>query len=127
MIRKFLPTMLSLGLVTTAVVFVHRGMAQENAGAQPAVKTIEITAKRYGFSPSEITLKKGEPVKLVLKTSDVTHGLFLRPLKIDAIVAPGDPQEVNITPEKTGDFTAVCDHFCGAGHSDMNMTVHVVD
>lgn|SRR5262249_6678798 len=36
-------------------------------------------------------LKKGEPVILRLKSEDVTHGFFMRQLKIDKTVEPGKP------------------------------------
>src|SRR5579864_2697344 len=36
---------------------------------------IEVTAKRFTYEPAEITLKKGQPVVLVLKSADVAHGL----------------------------------------------------
>ena len=55
----------------------HKAQADEN----PRVS--EITAKRFGFASNQITLKKGETVKLRLTSEDVTHGFFLRPLKID--------------------------------------------
>ena len=41
-------------------------------------KVINITAKRFEFSPNQITLKKGEPVKLLLTSANVTHGFFLK-------------------------------------------------
>ncbi len=39
--------------------------------AQDPPNRIEIVAKRWEFTPSEITLKKGEPVILVLTSKDV--------------------------------------------------------
>ncbi|HEY6146268.1 MAG TPA: cupredoxin domain-containing protein [Thermoanaerobaculia bacterium] len=97
------------------------------AGAQdPAEpRAIAITAKRFEFVPSTITLKKGETVKLVVKSEDVTHGLFLRPLKIDTDLTPGETQQFTVTPQAAGTFTAICHHFCGAGHGGMKLTVVV--
>ena len=92
-------------------------------GEEP--RTITITAKRFEFVPSTITLKKGETVKLVVKSEDVTHGLFLRPLKIDTDLTPGETQEITVTPQATGTFTAICHHFCGSGHGGMKLTVVV--
>lgn len=88
-------------------------------------KVIEIAAKRFAFSPSEITLKKGETVKLKIVSEDVTHGLYLKPLKIDADIQPGKTTEVTVTPQSAGKFTAICDHFCGVNHGNMKMTVVV--
>ena len=88
-------------------------------------RAIAITAKRFEFVPSTITLKKGETVKLVVTSEDVTHGFFLRPLKIDTDLVPGKTQEITVTPQATGTFLAICHHFCGAGHGNMKLTVVV--
>ncbi len=92
---------------------------------QPRV--IQITAKRFQFNPDQITLKKGETVKIRLVSEDVTHGFFLRPLKIDEEVDPGQPTEITVTPDKAGTFTTICDHFCGANHGNMKMTIVVTE
>ena len=89
------------------------------------VPVIEITAKRFAFSPDKITLKKGQTVKLRLHSEDVTHGFFLRPLKLDEEIPPGQAIEVTVTPETAGTFMTICDHFCGANHGNMNMTIVV--
>ncbi len=86
---------------------------------------IEITAKRFAFSPDKITLKKGQTVKLRLHSEDVTHGFFLRPLKLDEEIPAGESTEVIVTPQEAGTFTTICDHFCGANHGNMNMTIVV--
>lgn len=95
--------------------------------AQSTPRTIEITAKRFAFSPSEITLKKGEPVVLILKSADVAHGLRFRELNVDVKTRAGGTAQVQFTPEKTGDFIGQCSVFCGSGHSSMKMKLHVVD
>jgi cytochrome c oxidase subunit II len=89
------------------------------------VPVIEITAKRFAFVPDKITLKKGQTVKLRLHSEDVTHGFFLRPLKLDEEIPAGGTADVTVTPAATGTFTTICDHFCGANHGNMNMTVVV--
>ena len=89
------------------------------------VPVIDITAKRFAFSPDKITLKKGQTVKLRLHSEDVTHGFFLRPLKLDEEIPAGATTEVTITPQQAGTFTTICDHFCGANHGNMNMTIKV--
>ena len=88
-------------------------------------RVIAITAKRFEFAPSTIALKKGETVKLVVTSEDVTHGLFLRGLKIDTDLTPGETQEITVTPQTAGTFTAICHHFCGSGHGGMKLTVVV--
>ena len=95
--------------------------------AQEAPRRIEITAKRFEFDPPEITLKKGEPVVLVLKSADVAHGLSFRELHIDIRPPAGGTAEVQFTPEKTGDFIGHCSVFCGRGHGSMVMKMHVTE
>jgi cytochrome c oxidase subunit II len=111
------------------------------AGAQPgapATKTataplgtpdnprvIQITAHRFEFVPNEITIKKGETVKIELTTTDVQHGFYIRGLKVDEKIEPGKQTEVLLTPQTAGAFPTICDHFCGLGHNKMKMTVVV--
>ena len=106
-------------LLLAALVVTARGQGGEGPRA------IVITAKRFEFVPSTITLKKGETVKLVVTSEDVTHGLFIRSLKIDTDLVPGKTEELTVTPQAAGTFTAICHHFCGAGHGNMKLTVVV--
>lgn len=95
--------------------------------AQGTPRQIDITAHRFSFNPAEITLKKGEPVVLVFKSEDTTHGLKLPELNIHIKIKKGKPTEVPLTPYKTGDFVGHCAVFCGSGHGSMELTVHVVE
>jgi len=98
-----------------------------SALAQDAPQRIEITAKRFSYSPGEITLKKGQPVVIVLTSADVTHGFRIPELKIDVQIPAGGTKEVDVKPQRTGDFVAHCSVFCGPGHASMAMKVHVVN
>jgi cytochrome c oxidase subunit II len=109
---------------TVLVVLAVMALAPHLTRAQDP-RVINITAKRFEFSPNQITLKKGEPVKLLLTSADVVHGFFLKPLKIDEIIEPGKTTEVNLTPQTPGTYLLICDHFCGVNHAAMNMKVIV--
>lgn len=95
--------------------------------AQASPQQIVIQAKRFAFAPGEITLKKGQPVILVLKSVDVAHGLRFRDLDVSIKVRAGGTAEVQFTPTKTGDFVGHCSVFCGSGHGSMTLKLHVVD
>jgi cytochrome c oxidase subunit 2 len=114
-------------LVLLAAVLVTTGFVSPMARAQAAPQRIEITAKRFAFDPGEITLKKGQPVVLVLKSSDVGHGIRIRELNVDVKVSKGGTAEAHFTPDKTGDFVGHCSVFCGSGHGSMVFKVHVVE
>jgi cytochrome c oxidase subunit II len=104
-----------------------RAQDSANAAEEPNAKVIEITAKKFDFTPAEITLKKGEPVILRLTSSDRVHGFMSKPLKIDTDIAAGKTTDVAVTPDTAGDFTVICDHYCGLGHGNMKMKVSVVE
>ena len=93
-----------------------------------APRRIEITASKFSYSPNRITLKKGEPVVLVLHSTDVTHGLKIPDLSVNTTeIKKGKDSEIPLTPEKTGHFTGKCAHFCGSGHGSMILQIDVVD
>lgn len=92
-----------------------------------APQRIEITAKKYSFDPASITLKKGVPVVLVLSSKDVTHGLEIKELGVNAKIPKGQTVEVAVTPDHVGTFQGKCSVFCGFGHSRMKMTVEVTE
>ena len=94
--------------------------------AKPS-KTVEITAQRFSFEPSEITLKKGQEVTLVIRSKDVSHGLLVEDLGIRTEVKKGESAEVTFTPGTVGNFEGKCAHFCGKGHGSMTLIVHVVE
>jgi cytochrome c oxidase subunit 2 len=106
---------------------INLARAQESANAAVEPKVIDITAKKYEFSPSQITLKQGEPVILRLTSADRVHGFMSRPLKIDTDITPGKTADVAVTPTVGGNFTIICDHYCGIGHGNMKMKVTVVE
>ena len=97
------------------------------ANALPAEREIHITAKKFEFTPDAITLKKGEPVVLVVSSQDRKHGFSLRAFGIRADVDPGGTARIRLTPNKVGTFTFSCDVFCGEGHEDMTGTIVVTE
>jgi cytochrome c oxidase subunit II len=109
------------------VLLVLLGGSGSPSWAQATPHRIEVTARRFTFEPEEITLKKGEPVVIVLKSNDVAHGLRFRDLNVEAKVRAGGTVEMRFTPEKTGEFLGHCYVFCGTGHGSMTMKVRVVE
>jgi cytochrome c oxidase subunit 2 len=119
--KKFMLIALFVAIATAAA-FLSRVVHAQTSPLQ-----IEVTAKRFAYLPGEITLKKGEPVVLVIKSVDVAHGLRFRELNLDARIDKGGSAKLSFTPDKTGDFVGHCSVFCGSGHGGMTLTLHVVD
>jgi cytochrome c oxidase subunit 2 len=97
------------------------------APAPDGPKRIDVSVKKFGYAPAEITLKKGEPVVLVLTTEDVTHGLKFKELNLNTRIEKGKPSELTFTPDRAGDFVGHCSVFCGSGHGSMTLTLHVTE
>jgi cytochrome c oxidase subunit II len=114
MLKRFLPI---------CAIFLAFGSTK----AEPHFPAIKITAKRFEFSPSEITVHKGQPVTLVITSTDVSHGFLIKELNVLAEVKKGSPARVTFEPHEGGDFVAECAHFCGTGHGRMHLVVHVRD
>ena len=97
------------------------------SSAKPASpRRVEVTAKRFAFEPADITLKKGEAVDFVLTSNDVPHGVRIRELNLDLHVGKGKTADVTLTPSTLGTFVGHCSVFCGSGHGQMTLTIHVV-
>jgi cytochrome c oxidase subunit II len=88
-------------------------------------RVVEISARRFEFTPATITLQRGQPVVLRLRTQDVAHGFYMKALGIDTTIEPGKVTDVPLTPTAAGRFVTICDHFCGAGHGNMKLTILV--
>ncbi len=119
--KKRVPMVVSFGVLAAMFFGAH------SASAQEAPHRIEITAKRFSYEPSEITVKKGQPVVLVIKSLDTAHGLRFRELNLNVTIGKNGAGELSFTPDKAGDFTGHCSVFCGSGHGGMSLMLHVVN
>lgn len=82
-------------------------------------RVINISAKRWEFSPETIKVKEGETVKLVIENTDTTHGIVIPEFGAKGI------DELTFTADKKGTFEFKCTTFCGKGHTDMSGTLVV--
>lgn len=98
-----------------------------SAGPAEPPRRIEIVASRFSFVPDEITLKKGEPVTLVLRSTDVVHGIKIGEFNVRSDIKKGAGTEITFTPTQAGQFEGRCAHFCGRGHGSMTLQINVVE
>jgi cytochrome c oxidase subunit 2 len=117
---------LMMALVAYAAAGVAVGAVVIGSGS-PNQKVIRITAKKFEYSPAEITVKKGEPVVLEITSEDAKHGFSLPDFGLRIDVKPGAVNRISFTPDKAGRFTFACDVFCGSGHEDMSGTLNVIE
>ena len=67
-----------------------------------------------------LRLRMGETYRLHLSSLDLQHGFSLQPLNMNFQVLPGYDHVLTLTPTSKGEFTIVCNEFCGAGHHAMS-------
>ncbi|MEW5815112.1 MAG: cupredoxin domain-containing protein, partial [Spirochaetota bacterium] len=82
-------------------------------------KRMELRARRYTYTPSIITVNRGDILVLTLISEDVTHGFFLDGYDISAYAHPGEPREIVIRAKKPGKFIFRCSSTCGDFHPYM--------
>lgn len=93
------------------------GAARLAAQSPPEVR---ISARKFEFHPTKVTVKLHQPVILVLTSEDRIHGFKMPDFTVRTDVVPGQETRVPLTPNKAGSFTFLCDIFCGDGHDDMD-------
>lgn len=112
-------------LVCVAIVTIN--VARGGAINQVKERVIKVVAQRFSFTPSEIVLKTGEPVRLEFTSLDFVHGFNIPDLKIRADLPPGQVTTVHLLPKKAGVYEFLCDNFCGAEHEGMHGKILVQD
>lgn len=105
-------------VIGTCYISVHAGQQEQ---------VVTMTAKRFEYTPNEITLKKGIPVVLEITALDRLHGFNCPDLEIRADLVQGKVTKIRFTPLKAGRFSFHCDIFCGDGHEDMSGTFIVTE
>jgi cytochrome c oxidase subunit 2 len=88
--------------------------------AKPKARVIKVVAKKFEFVPGEIHVKQGETVTLQFTAPEVTMGFNLADFNLRTDIVPGKVVSLELTPDRTGTFTFLCDVFCGSGHEDMS-------
>ena len=100
--------------------------------------TVNVTTRQFAFefsypqSPgkqvvsSELYLPEGRPVVFKLRSLDVIHSFFVPNFseKLDAV--PGIVTTLRVTPDVLGTYPVECTELCGAGHSLMRSSAHVL-
>jgi cytochrome c oxidase subunit 2 len=75
---------------------------------------------------NELYLPVDKPVHFEINTRDVIHSFWIPNFRLKSDTVPGITTEWRATPNKVGDNDIVCAELCGAGHSTMRATAHVV-
>ncbi len=99
----------------------------EPKSIQSSELTINVLARgpkddAWSFEPSEIKVKQGTKVKLVITIpeDDVDHAISIPEFNVNKVMLKkGTTETVEFTADKQGEFSFFCSLFCGEGHRNM--------
>jgi cytochrome c oxidase subunit II len=125
MIVPRLPLLMFAMLVLSAAPLLDARPAQAAAPGAAQAHEIQMTAKKYEFSPDPVRVKKGERVRLIITATDRDHGFKLEAFNVEQKLKKGVPTTVEFTADKAGSFPFKCSVHCGFGHGGMKGTLIV--
>ena len=92
--------------------------------APPAGADIYMLGRLWEWYPA-LELEKGQSYRLHLSSVDWQHGFSLQPENINLQVIPGYEMVIKITPNKSGEYSVICNEYCGIGHHQMIGKIYV--
>lgn len=83
------------------------------------VRYEDATPSRILTTANEIHIPAGEPVKLLLTSTDVIHSFWIPSLSGKLDLIPGHMNVLDLKADKPGVYRGQCAEFCGAQHANM--------
>ncbi len=122
--RNTLAVVLGLLLFAPSMRADDKTMAVKKIGnpapAGAPVKEIEVSAKKYEFTPAEIEVPVNTLLRVHLKATDKEHGFELKSVKDSCVkFKPEAPATLEFYADKAGELEFSCCKFCGMGHGKM--------
>lgn len=77
-----------------------------------------VLARRFSFYPI-LQLEKGKEYRVHVSSADVLHGFSIQPTNLNFQIVPTYDYVLTLTPTESGEFTIVCNEYCGLGHHAM--------
>ena len=86
-----------------------------------APRVVKVTAERFAFTPSEITVERGTVIEFHLTSDDTDHGFRIIGTDVNAEIPKRRRGEavVKYVADTAGRFVIECSRPCGAGHTAM--------
>ena len=100
-------------------------VAKDAGTPMRGVHEIQVTLRKYEFSPGSLRVRKGEEVRLIMAAVDHDHGFKLDDFDINQKIPKGTTVVVEFTADKAGTFQFRCSNVCGLGHRNMKGTLVV--
>jgi len=81
--------------------------------------TVTMVAARYGFYPPRIEVPVNTPVTFRIASADVLHGVHVPNTNMTTMIVPGYVSEVTTSFPRSGEYSFLCNEYCGLGHDAM--------
>jgi len=91
----------------------------------PAASDVYLIARLWQWWPI-LELEAGKTYRLHMASMDWLHGFSLQPENINVEVHPGYEHVITVTPTAAGQYSIVCNEFCGINHHTMVSRLYVV-
>jgi cytochrome c oxidase subunit II len=122
-----------MAVMAPGVFLLHLG---RTSAQNQEVQTIEVTAKKYEYSPAPIHIKRGVKVQLKITAADHDHGFKIAAFPDGAAqgatpglvfasaqdcwqLKKGEMTTIEFVAQTQGTYTFKCCHTCGIGHRGM--------
>jgi len=130
-LTRVLPWGLGLVLAGAVAAASQAPPAASPADQPPAdlVTTVEVTAERFAFQPSEIKIRAGTTLKVILSSDDTNHGFRIKGQGVNVEIPKRGRGSITatFTPPAPGRYVFECSRICGAGHGFMRGTIVVTE
>ncbi|MDQ3262616.1 MAG: cytochrome C oxidase subunit II [Myxococcota bacterium] len=101
-------------------------VTSNQVGEQQGVPVVEaspggdayLQAQMWRWYPI-LKFKKGQTYRLHVSSMDIQHGFSLLPMNMNFQVLPGYDHVLTVTPTEAGEYSIVCNEFCGIAHHTM--------
>jgi cytochrome c oxidase subunit II len=95
------------------------GTTGQVTGSAENVVEIDLTASNWAFDQSTINVKKGDRVRITVRSDEGAHGLGVEGYGATARIEEGQTQTLEFIADKEGTFVFFCNVPCGEGHKQM--------
>lgn len=106
------------------------GLLQSAPFSDPRVVTrddgsvdVYLVGRMWEWSPRDIQLPVGRPVRFIATSADVIHGFRVLDTPINLMVFPGAVASEQFTFTRPGTYRVACTEYCGVNHQ--NMVSHI--
>ena len=124
-IKRAAVTLLAVGSLAGATPVSRSDLAASHA--QPTPRIVNVTAERFSFFPTEVSVEMGTEIEFRLKSDDTAHGFRILGQSVEVVIPKRGRGETTarFAPPAPGTYVFECSRMCGAGHSFMRGTLKV--